>query len=149
MVRDCLGTLCLQRIRDDFTVLTFVKSTHCRTQATSLQCLIPSHNHDKNKTPTLGCLILMADGEGFEPPDELPRQRFSRPSHSTALPTILNFFFLRQGFQTGYSARLYLIASFRHYRLKASIVYILTRQKSMCFSYYLSLLNKKTFRGGL
>ena len=32
----------------------------------------------------------MADGEGFEPPDELPRQRFSRPSHSTALPTIQN-----------------------------------------------------------
>ena len=38
-----------------------------------------------------GCLIFMADGEGFEPPDELPRQRFSRPSHSTALPPILNF----------------------------------------------------------
>ena len=38
-----------------------------------------------------GHLIFMADGEGFEPPDELPRQRFSRPSHSTALPTILNF----------------------------------------------------------
>ena len=36
-------------------------------------------------------LIFVADGEGFEPPDELPRQRFSRPSHSTALPTILNF----------------------------------------------------------
>ena len=34
----------------------------------------------------------MADGEGFEPPDGLPHQRFSRPSHSTALPTILNFF---------------------------------------------------------
>ena len=37
-------------------------------------------------------LIFVADGEGFEPPDELPRQRFSRPSHSTALPTIQNFF---------------------------------------------------------
>ena len=35
---------------------------------------------------------MLADGEGFEPPDELPRQRFSRPSHSTALPTIQNFF---------------------------------------------------------
>ena len=33
----------------------------------------------------------MADGEGFEPPEALPPQRFSRPSHSTALPTILNF----------------------------------------------------------
>ena len=33
----------------------------------------------------------MADGEGFEPPVELPPQRFSRPPHSTALPTILNF----------------------------------------------------------
>ncbi len=34
----------------------------------------------------------MADGEGFEPPVELPPQRFSRPSQSTALPPILNFF---------------------------------------------------------
>ena len=33
-----------------------------------------------------------ADGEGFEPPVELPPQRFSRPSQSTALPPILNFF---------------------------------------------------------
>ena len=33
----------------------------------------------------------MADGEGFEPPVELPPQRFSRPSQSTALPPILNF----------------------------------------------------------
>ena len=39
----------------------------------------------------------MADGEGFEPPDGLPHQRFSRPSHSTALPTILNFFFIATG----------------------------------------------------
>ena len=92
MVRDYLGTLCLRCNRDDFTTLTFVKSTCCRTQATSLQGLIPGHNHDKNKTPTSGCLIFMADGEGFEPPDELPRQRFSRPSHSTALPTIQNSF---------------------------------------------------------
>ena len=44
---------------------------------------------DKNKTPD-GCLIFMADGEGFEPPVELPPQRFSRPPHSTALPTIRN-----------------------------------------------------------
>jgi hypothetical protein len=27
----------------------------------------------------------MAEGEGFEPSVELPPQRFSRPSHSTAL----------------------------------------------------------------
>ena len=33
----------------------------------------------------------MADGEGFEPPVELPPQRFSRPPHSTALPTIRNY----------------------------------------------------------
>ena len=44
----------------------------------------------KMKHPS-GCLIFVADGEGFEPPDGLPRQRFSRPPHSTALPTILNF----------------------------------------------------------
>ena len=44
----------------------------------------------KIKCPN-GHLIFVADGEGFEPPDELPRQRFSRPSHSTALPPILNF----------------------------------------------------------
>ena len=46
----------------------------------------------KMKHPS-GCLIFVADGEGFEPPDGLPRQRFSRPPHSTALPTILNFLF--------------------------------------------------------
>ena len=39
-----------------------------------------------------GHLIFMADGEGFEPPVELPPQRFSRPSHSTALPPILNLY---------------------------------------------------------
>lgn len=40
------------------------------------------------------CSILVADGEGFEPPVELPPQRFSRPSHSTALPTILIFSYI-------------------------------------------------------
>ena len=35
---------------------------------------------------------FLADGEGFEPPEELPLQRFSRPSHSTALPPIRNCF---------------------------------------------------------
>ena len=38
---------------------------------------------------TMGCSILLADGEGFEPPEALRLQRFSRPSHSTALPPIL------------------------------------------------------------
>ena len=130
--------------RNDFTALTFVKSTCCRTQATSLQGLIPNHHSNTNKKcpnwdifhwwrmvrdcnshelrsrapftartvcacsepgnfvavsnpmpitikikHPKGCLIFMADGERFEPPDELPRQRFSRPSPSTALPTIL------------------------------------------------------------
>src|SRR5580698_5121370 len=28
----------------------------------------------------------MAEEEGFEPPNEFPRYRFSRPPHSTALP---------------------------------------------------------------
>ena len=37
----------------------------------------------------------MADGEGFEPPVELPPQRFSRPPHSTALPPIRNYFYRR------------------------------------------------------
>ena len=49
--------------------------------------------YDGNKkTPLWGAFLLLADGEGFEPPDGLPHQRFSRPPHSTALPTILNFF---------------------------------------------------------
>lgn len=39
-----------------------------------------------------GTFLLLADGEGFEPPEELPLQRFSRPSHSTALPPIRNCF---------------------------------------------------------
>ena len=55
--------------------------------------------YDGNKkTPLWGAFLLLADGEGFEPPDGLPHQRFSRPPHSTALPTILNFFFVRRSF---------------------------------------------------
>ncbi len=50
-----------------------------------------NHRNIKIKCPK-GHLIFMADGEGFEPPVELPPQRFSRPPHSTALPTILNCF---------------------------------------------------------
>lgn len=49
MVRDYLGTLCLRCNRNDFTALTFVKSTCCRTQATSLQGLIPDHHSNTNK----------------------------------------------------------------------------------------------------
>ena len=45
----------------------------------------------KIKRP-VGRVYFMADGEGFEPPVELPPQRFSRPSQSTALPPIRNFF---------------------------------------------------------
>src|SRR3974377_2189135 len=30
--------------------------------------------------------VATAEGEGFEPSDELPRHWFSRPAHSTALP---------------------------------------------------------------
>ena len=48
--------------------------------------------------PAWGIFLLLADGEGFEPPDGLPHQRFSRPPHSTALPTILNFFLFRRSF---------------------------------------------------
>ena len=40
----------------------------------------------------MGFYLFLADGEGFEPPVELPPQRFSRPSHSTALPPIRNSF---------------------------------------------------------
>ena len=33
--------------------------------------------------------LKMAEGEGFEPPEALPPQRFSRPPQSTALPSLL------------------------------------------------------------
>ena len=42
--------------------------------------------------PRWDIFLFVADGEGFEPPEALRLQRFSRPSHSTALPPILNFF---------------------------------------------------------
>ena len=32
--------------------------------------------------------VVMAEGEGFEPPVPLPVQRFSKPSHSTALAAL-------------------------------------------------------------
>ena len=43
----------------------------------------------------MGIYLFLADGEGFEPPVELPPQRFSRPPHSTALPPIRNYFYRR------------------------------------------------------
>ena len=43
----------------------------------------------------MGIYLFLADGEGFEPPVELPPQRFSRPPHSTALPPIRNSFYRR------------------------------------------------------
>ena len=58
---------------------------------TLLEFFIPNHTGQIKNAP-LGRFLFVADGEGFEPPDELPRQRFSRPSHSTALPTIRNSF---------------------------------------------------------
>ena len=33
----------------------------------------------------------MAESEGFEPPDPMKGQRFSRPPHSTALPALLRY----------------------------------------------------------
>ena len=33
-------------------------------------------------------LLILAEKEGFEPSDESPRRRFSRPVHSTALPLL-------------------------------------------------------------
>ena len=33
-------------------------------------------------------LLIVAEGEGFEPPVELPLQRFSRPPPSTARPSL-------------------------------------------------------------
>lgn len=62
-------------------------------------CVFESEPYGTKIKRPFGRLIFVADGEGFEPPDGLPHQRFSRPSHSTALPTIQNFF--RRVFKTG------------------------------------------------
>ena len=48
-------------------------------------------NPEQIKNVPLGHFLFVADGEGFEPPEALRLQRFSRPSHSTALPPIRNF----------------------------------------------------------
>ena len=74
-----------------------------------------------------GCLIFVADGEGFEPPDGLPRQRFSRPPHSTALPTILNFFF-RRSFNLRFCSLIAPDAAARHsFALGCALLALLTR----------------------
>ncbi len=82
---------CLRRIRDDFAALCLqnllIVEPNRQPRLPSVQ---PDAIYNKNKMVINDHLIFMADGEGFEPPDELPRQRFSRPSHSTALPTIRN-----------------------------------------------------------
>ena len=74
-----------------------------------------------------GCLIFVADGEGFEPPDGLPRQRFSRPPHSTALPTILNFFF-RRSFNLRFCSLIAPDAAAHHsFALGCALLALLTR----------------------
>jgi hypothetical protein len=35
-------------------------------------------------------IVLLAEGEGFEPPETLRPQRFSRPPQSSTLPSLLN-----------------------------------------------------------
>ncbi len=117
-----------------------------RTQTTSLQSLIPSHHFNTIKKRPNGRFFIVADGEGFEPPDELPHQRFSRPSHSTALPTILNFF--RRFFQTGgFGNAQNFVLLLPRFAVKtvafdrgfqppsnfATIVYLLTFKMSNCF----------------
>ncbi len=54
-------------------------------------CLNPSIAQGNKKYPARGYFLFLADGEGFEPPEDLRPQRFSRPPHSTALPPIRNY----------------------------------------------------------
>ena len=85
MVRDCNShSLCS---RAPFTARTLCA---CSEPGNCVAVSNPMPITTKIKCP-FGHLIFVADGEGFEPPDGLPHQRFSRPPHSTALPTILNF----------------------------------------------------------
>ena len=106
MVRDFLGTLCLWGIRNDFAALCLQNLLIVEPNNFVIVPNPKSPFQHKQKMPPMGHFLFVADGEGFEPPDELPRQRFSRPSHSTALPTILNH---------------------------AATVYILLYKKSNCF----------------
>ena len=89
MGRDSLARHKMCRLwgnRDDLPTLSFGKSTCCRTR------VLIRPTDPQNKHAPMGRGYFLADGEGFEPPVELPPQRFSRPSQSTALPPILNFF---------------------------------------------------------
>ena len=88
MGRDSLARHKMCRLwgnRDDLPTLSFGKSTCCRTR------VLIRPTDPQNKHAPMGRGYFLADGEGFEPPVELPPQRFSRPSQSTALPPILNF----------------------------------------------------------
>src|SRR3990167_10261097 len=38
--------------------------------------------------PRTSCMQVLAEEEGFEPPEPLRAQRFSRPPHSTTLPLL-------------------------------------------------------------
>ncbi len=96
--------------RDDFGALSLPKSTACRTPVRVF--FYPKPHETKIKRQKWR-LIFVADGEGFEPPDELPRQRFSRPSHSTALPTILNSQYVRRSFKPAVLV-LRMISSYSH-----------------------------------
>ena len=71
-----------------------------------------------------GTFLLLADGEGFEPPEELPLQRFSRPSHSTALPPIRNCFILFAGLSN---------LRFCSHRVAGS-PFVRARQRSACLA---------------
>ena len=89
MVRDCLGiNACGAFVTISLRFVCKIYSLSNPTGNQGCQVSNPMPYTIKIKCPK-GHLIFMADGEGFEPPDELPHQRFSRPSHSTALPTIL------------------------------------------------------------
>ena len=85
--------------------VTILVRLHCQNllvvEPRQLRCGSSPIPFDGNKnTPARGVVLLLADGEGFEPPVESPPQRFSRPPHSTALPTIRNFFlFFRRSFK--------------------------------------------------
>ena len=51
----------------------------------------------KNRSNLLIIGQKLAESEGFEPPDGLTRQRFSRPPHSTTLPTLRKGHAVRRG----------------------------------------------------
>ena len=81
-------TMLMHRLRGNRDDLTALHWSNLLVVEQGFSSAPPIH---KIKNAPLGRVYFMADGEGFEPPVELPPQRFSRPSHSTALPPILNF----------------------------------------------------------